>query len=75
MFILLLAEIKKSCKNDWIRFKEDVKKCNDIAKNYGYKNLSFELGDINGYKYNNKVDMVITLHAVIQQQIMLYIML
>ena len=44
--------------------KEDViKKCNEIAKRYKYDNLSFQLGDINGYKYNNKVDMVITLHA------------
>ena len=44
--------------------KEDViKKCNEIAKKYKYDNLHFELGDINGYKYNNKVDMVITLHA------------
>lgn len=44
--------------------KEDViNKCNEIAKRYNYENLHFELGDINGYKYNNKVDMVITLHA------------
>lgn len=44
--------------------KEDViKKCNEIAKSYKYDNLHFELGDINGFKYNNKVDMVITLHA------------
>lgn len=44
--------------------KEDViKKCNEIAKSYNYDNLHFELGDINGFKYNNKVDMVITLHA------------
>lgn len=44
--------------------KEDViKKCNDIAKRYNYENLHFELGDINGFKYNNKVDMFITLHA------------
>lgn len=44
--------------------KEDViKKCNEIAKTYKYDNLHFELGDINGFKYNNKVDMVITLHA------------
>lgn len=44
--------------------KEDViKKCNEIAKKYKFENLHFELGDINGFKYNNKVDMVITLHA------------
>ena len=44
--------------------KEDViKKCNEIAKRYNYDNLHIELGDINGFKYNNKVDMVITLHA------------
>ena len=40
-----------------------IKKCNEIAKRYNYDNLHFELGDINGFKYNNKVDMVITLHA------------
>lgn len=40
-----------------------IKKCNDIAKRYKYDNLHFELGDINGFKYSNKVDMVITLHA------------
>ena len=44
--------------------KDDViKKCNEIAKRYKYDNLHFELGDINGYKYENNVDMVITLHA------------
>ncbi len=44
--------------------KEDViKKCNEIAEKYNYENLHFEIGDINGFKYNNKVDMVITLHA------------
>ena len=44
--------------------KEDViRKCNEIAKRYRYDNLHFELGDINGYKYENNVDMVITLHA------------
>ena len=43
--------------------KDVIKKCNDIAKSYNYENLHFELGDINGFKYDNKVDMVITLHA------------
>ena len=40
-----------------------INKCNEIAKRYKYDNLHFELGDINGYKYENNVDMVITLHA------------
>lgn len=59
------VEIKKiDVKMIGLDLKEDViKKCNDIAKRYKYENLHFELGDINGFKYNNKVDMVITLHA------------
>lgn len=59
------VEIKKiNIKMIGLDLKADViKKCNDIAKRYNYENLHFELGDINGFKYNNKVDMVITLHA------------
>ncbi len=59
------VEIKKiDVKMIGLDLKADViTKCNDIAKRYNYDNLHFELGDINGFKYNNKVDMVISLHA------------
>ena len=59
------VEIKKiNVKMIGLDLKEDViGKCNDIAKKYNYENLHFELGDINGFKYKDKVDMVITLHA------------
>ena len=44
--------------------KEDViQKCNASAEKYGYNGLKFQLGDINGYKCDFDVDIVITLHA------------
>ncbi len=44
--------------------KEDViEKCNETANKYNYDNLRFKLGDINGYAPDDKVDMIVTLHA------------
>ncbi len=44
--------------------KEDViRKCAALAEKYGYENLSFRVGDINGFKCETPPDMVISLHA------------
>lgn len=40
-----------------------IAKCNQAAEKYGYEHLHFELGDINGYRADMPVDMVVTLHA------------
>ncbi|MDO5409027.1 MAG: SAM-dependent methyltransferase [Lachnospiraceae bacterium] len=40
-----------------------ISNCNKAAAKYGYTDLHFELGDINGYKSDKPADMVITLHA------------
>lgn len=43
--------------------EEVIEKCNQAAKKYGYQGLSFQMGDINGYKCPFDVDIVMTLHA------------
>ena len=42
---------------------EVIEKCNIVAEKYGYKNLSFQIGDINGFKPTKQIDMVVSLHA------------
>ena len=42
---------------------EVIEKCNIVAEKYGYKNLSFQIGDINGYKPHESIDMIVSLHA------------
>ncbi len=60
-----LTEVKKmKARIIGLDLKADViRHCNEVARKYGYDGLSFEMGDINGYKAPFDVDMVITLHA------------
>ena len=42
---------------------EVIADCNRLAEKYGYENLQFQVGDINGYTCQTPPDMVISLHA------------
>ena len=59
------TEIKKiDIKMTGLDLKQDViEKCNSAAEKYGYKNLTFQAGDIRDYHDTESIDMVVTLHA------------
>ena len=55
---------KRKVKMIGLDLKADViEKCNAAARKYGYFDLHFQVGDIGGFDYKDKVDIVITLHA------------
>ena len=43
--------------------KDVIADCQRIAKNLGYKNLQFFLGDINSFDVKEEIDLMVTLHA------------
>lgn len=43
--------------------KDVIRHCSELGRKYGYEKLTFLEGDIAGYKGNERVDMVVTLHA------------
>ncbi|MBR5554062.1 MAG: SAM-dependent methyltransferase [Clostridia bacterium] len=43
--------------------KDVIEKCNEVAKKYGYSEMTFLCGDIKDYKPKTPPDMVVTLHA------------
>lgn len=43
--------------------KDVIEHCNQLAEQFGYKELTFLQGDISSYEGVDEVDMVVTLHA------------
>lgn len=43
--------------------KDVIEHCNRLAQKYGYKDLEFLVGDIASYEEEEKIDLVVTLHA------------
>lgn len=60
-----LTQIKKlNARVIGLDLKEEViEKCNIVAEKYGYKNLTFQIGNINAFQPDQKIDMVVSLHA------------
>ena len=43
--------------------KDVIADCQRVAKNLGYQNLHFSLGDINSFEVKEEIDLIVTLHA------------
>lgn len=64
LYYYLVHIRKMRAKITGLDLKADViEKCNALAKKYGYSDLNFQVGDINGYICPETPDMVISLHA------------
>ncbi|QXM07154.1 class I SAM-dependent methyltransferase [Crassaminicella indica] len=64
LYHYLVELFKLDVKIIGLDLKEDViKHCNEIAKDLGYADLKFMIGDIQHFTGVDKVDMVVTLHA------------
>ena len=64
LYYYLVKNCGKHVKIIGLDLKEDVILfCNEIAEALGYVGLRFEKGDIKDFKYQDEVDMVVSLHA------------
>lgn len=64
MYYYLHVLQKRDIRVTGLDLKKDViAHCNELAESCGYDMLNFEVGDISTFKGDDKVDMVVSLHA------------
>lgn len=64
MYYYLCEQKGYQVKMTGLDLKQDViHHCNKLAQKYGYEDLKFLVGDIASYEKEEKVDLVVTLHA------------
>lgn len=64
MYYYLHKMLKRDIRVTGLDLKEDViLRCRRLAEELDYRNLDFQVGDIMNYRGEEKVDMVVSLHA------------